>query len=100
MEIGSPESSGLSRALTMAEGSFGWKRAFAPELVPVEMARGMDRWFVQESSGEENGEGEALVASEPSRKWRRQKLPEMKKNAFSGCLAARGGMWGWEEWPW
>ena len=94
MEIGSPESSGLSRALTMAEGSFGWKRAFAPELVPVEMARGMDRWFVQESSGEANGEGEALVASEPSRKWWRQKLPEMKKNASSGCLAFLGRLGG------
>ena len=94
MEIGSPESLRLSRVLTMAEGSFGWKRAFAPELALVEMARGMDRWFVQESCGEENGEGKALVASESSEEWRRQKLPEMKENASSGCLAFLGRLGG------
>jgi hypothetical protein len=36
--------------------------------------------------------GEARVAPESSRKWRRQWSSEMKKKAFSGCLAARGGL--------
>ena len=41
--------------------------------------------------GEESGEGEVLVAPEWPGQWRRQELPEMRKEASPGRLATNGG---------
>ena len=45
----------------------------------------------EEVPGEENGEGEALVVPEWPGQWRRPRLPEMRKEASPGRLAANGG---------
>ena len=50
----------------------------------------MDSRGGEEAPGEESGEGEALVAPEWSRQRRRLELPEMRKTASSGQLAAMG----------
>ena len=42
----------------------------------------------EEVSGEENGEGEALVVPEWLGQWRRLRLPEMGKKTSPGRLAA------------
>jgi len=44
--------------------------------------------------GEENGEGEALVAPGWTGQWRRQELPEMRKEALLGRLASWGSVIG------
>ena len=50
----------------------------------------MDSRGGEEAPGEENGEGEALVAPEWSRQQQRLELPETRKTASSGRLAAMG----------
>ena len=45
----------------------------------------------EEVSGEENGEGEALVVPEWPGQWRRLRLPEMGKEPSPGRLDANGG---------
>ena len=51
----------------------------------------MCSWKDEEVPGEENGEGEALVVPEWPGQWRRPRLPEMRKEASPGRLAANGG---------
>ena len=48
----------------------------------------------EEVSGEENGEGEALVVLEWPGQWRRQELPVMGKKALLGRLASWGSIIG------
>ena len=45
----------------------------------------------EEVSSEENGEGEVLEVPDWPERWRRQELPEMRKEASPGRLAANGG---------
>ena len=54
------------------------------------LSRGMDSLGEEEAPGEESGEGEALVAPEWLRQWRRLRLPEVGKKTSPGRLAAMG----------
>ena len=51
---------------------------------------GMDSWGEEGVCGEDSGEGEAVVASESTRQWRRPWLPELGETTFSGRVAAHG----------
>ena len=51
----------------------------------------------EEVPGEENGEGEVLEVPDWPGRWRRQELPEMRKEASPGRMRARGAPLGWPE---
>ena len=48
----------------------------------------------EEVPGKENGEGEVLEVPDWPGWWRRQELPEMRKEAFPGRMRGRGAPWG------
>ena len=60
----------------------------------IKSSRGKGSREDEEVSGEENGEGEALVVPEWPGQWRRQELPEMGKKALLGRLASWGSVIG------
>ena len=56
----------------------------------TKLSRVNGSWEEEGVFGEENGEGEILEVPDWPGRWRRQELPEMRKEASPGQMRARG----------
>ena len=76
----------------MVIGSVGVERVMGGSR--SKSSRGMCSRKDEEVSGEENGEGKVLEVPDWPGRWRRQELPEMRKEALLGRLASWGSVIG------